>query len=68
MTIGINYNIAKFPKRNFPDREKMRLLAQDVEKIFPNIISTVREGYKSVNYIELTPLLIQAIKEQQLEI
>ena len=63
-----NYNTDKFPERHFPDREKMGLLAQDVEKVLPNIISTDNEGFKSVNYSELIPLIIQAIKEQQREI
>ncbi|WP_276875255.1 tail fiber domain-containing protein [Chryseobacterium joostei] len=40
------------------------LVAQDVEKVLPNIVSTDNEGYKSVNYNELIPLLLQAIQEQ----
>ncbi|AZA98245.1 tail fiber domain-containing protein [Chryseobacterium joostei] len=40
------------------------LVAQDVEKVLPNIVSTDNEGYKSVNYNELIPLLLQAVQEQ----
>lgn len=44
--------------------KRFGLLAQDVEKIFPNLVSTF-EGTPSVNYVELIPVLIGSIKEQQ---
>ncbi|WP_106916048.1 tail fiber domain-containing protein [Chryseobacterium aurantiacum] len=40
------------------------LLAQEVEKVLPNIVSTDNDGYKSVNYNELIPLLLQTVQEQ----
>lgn len=44
--------------------KRFGLLAQDVEKIFPNLVSKF-EGNPSVNYVELIPVLIGSIKEQQ---
>jgi hypothetical protein len=44
------------------------LLAQEVESVLPEIVSTDNEGYKSVDYGKMNALLIQAIKEQQKEI
>lgn len=41
------------------------IIAQEVEKVFPEIVFTDGKGVKSVDYTKLTPLLIQAIKEQQ---
>lgn len=40
------------------------LVAQEVEKILPNIVSTDNDGYKSVNYNELIPILLQTAQEQ----
>ena len=40
-------------------------LAQEVEKVLPEIVSTDGEGYKSVDYGKMNALLLQAIKEQQ---
>lgn len=40
------------------------LIAQEVEKVLPNIVSTDNEGYKSVNYNELIPLLLQTVQNQ----
>jgi hypothetical protein len=42
------------------------LLAQEVESVLPEIVSTDAEGYKSVDYGKMNALLLQAIKEQQL--
>lgn len=39
------------------------LIAQEVEKIFPELVTTNQEGYKAVNYIGLIPHLIEAVKE-----
>ena len=44
------------------------MLAQEVEKIYPELVSTDKDGYKAVNYAQLTPVLIKAIKEQQVQI
>jgi hypothetical protein len=44
------------------------LLAQELEKVYPELVSTDKEGYKAVNYSQLTPVLIEALKEQQAQI
>ncbi|MBC8232933.1 tail fiber domain-containing protein [bacterium] len=59
---GVNYE--------WIDKEKgeglqMGVIAQEVEAIFPEVVSTDDEGYKSVAYNKLVAVLIEAIKEQQ---
>jgi hypothetical protein len=44
------------------------VLAQEIEKIYPELVSTDKDGYKAVNYAQLTPVLIEALKEQQAQI
>ena len=44
------------------------VIAQEVEKIFPELVITSPDGYKAVGYDRLGPILIEAIKEQQVEI
>ena len=44
------------------------VIAQEIEQVLPNIVETKNDGIKSVSYIQLIPILIQAIKEQQKEI
>ena len=50
-------------------KREVGLIAQDVEKIFPEITYTNKQdGMKGINYAQFTPILIEAIKEQQKEI
>ncbi len=39
--------------------------AQEVEKVFPELVRTDEDGYKSVQYGNLTAPIVEAIKEQQ---
>jgi hypothetical protein len=45
--------------------EQIGLLAQEVEKQFPQLVRTDENGTKSVAYQNLVPVLIEAIKQQQ---
>jgi hypothetical protein len=43
-------------------------IAQDVEKIIPEVVFTGSNGYKSIEYGNLSALLVEGIKQQQQEI
>jgi hypothetical protein len=38
-------------------------IAQDIEKIFPYLVSIDNDGMKSVNYLEMVPLLLHKIND-----
>jgi hypothetical protein len=44
------------------------VIAQEIEDILPEVVTTRDSGYKAVKYEKIVPLLIQAIKEQQEQI
>ncbi|MEX2590306.1 MAG: tail fiber domain-containing protein [Chitinophagales bacterium] len=64
---GVNYEWKKeeYPERNLSDGIELGVIAQEVEKILPEVVDTDSEGYKSVQYSHLVPVLIEALKEQQ---
>lgn len=64
---AVQYNWRKeaFPNMNFNDQLQTGLIAQDVEKIFPEMVFTDDAGYKSIDYSRLTPVLLAAFQEQQ---
>ena len=41
------------------------IIAQEIENIIPEIVTTRNNGYKNVSYEKIIPLLIECIKEQQ---
>jgi len=49
-------------------RQRIGLIAQDVQKVFPELVDTDPYGYLTLNYISLIPVLVEAMKEQQTEI
>jgi hypothetical protein len=61
-TINFSYKDDKTNKQN------LGLIAQEVEKIFPELIDKNGDGMLGVRYTELVPVLIKAIQEQQKEI
>ena len=46
-----------------PGVPQIGLIAQEVEKIFPEVVSEDSEGYKAVSYDHLAAPLIEAVKE-----
>ena len=67
---GVSYNWRKdeFPDKNFDNKEQIGLIAQEVDKIYPQLVDTDALGFKSVQYSKVVALLIEALKEQQSEI
>lgn len=66
---GVTYywRVKDFPDQNFDDQKHIGVIAQDVEKIYPELVVTNDKGYKLVAYENLTPILIEAIKELKAE-
>ena len=66
---GVRYTFRQdIAGRKLPTGEQVGFLAQELEKLYPELVSTGPDGYKAVNYNQLTPVLLEAIKEQQAQI
>ncbi len=67
---GITYRwkLDEYPDHGFDNRTHLGFVAQEVEELYPEMVMTDKDGYKSVDYGRLTPALVEAIKEQQQEI
>ncbi|GAB3522557.1 hypothetical protein GCM10027442_47760 [Emticicia fontis] len=57
----------QFKEKNFPESRQIGFIAQEVEALFPELVITDAQGYKSVDYARLTPVLVEAIKELKKE-
>ena len=66
--VRFDWRSDEFPDMNFGGETQIGVIAQEVEKVLPELVFTDENGYKSVSYEKLTPVLIEAIKEQQEEV
>jgi hypothetical protein len=55
----------RFNWKDNPEDEQIGLVAQEVEKVFPELVSTDSEGYKSIAYGKFTAILLEAVEQQQ---
>ena len=62
---GVNFNWKSGARAGQAD---VGVVAQEVQGVLPEAVHTDASGYLSVDYPKLVPLLIQAVKEQQVQI
>ncbi|MFC1475755.1 tail fiber domain-containing protein [Candidatus Zixiibacteriota bacterium] len=48
-------------------KQQIGVIAQELESIFPELVTTAADGYKAVDYTKLTPVLIEAVKDLKTE-
>jgi hypothetical protein len=68
---GVRYKWRReeFPQKNFPAGWQLGFIAQEVEQIVPEVVNTAAatsatgEGFKSVQYGALVPVVVEALKE-----
>ncbi len=67
---GVTYKwkTNEFPNKNFENDTQIGLIAQEVEALFPELVETDSEGYKSVEYSKIVAILIESIKELQTQV
>lgn len=65
----MNLNPVSFKfKDDVKSKEHYGFIAQDIEKLYPELVKNSEMGYKTVNYIELIPILISKIQDMDKEI
>jgi hypothetical protein len=68
---GVNYffRTDDFPTHGFPANLQSGFIAQEVEELIPEAVSTdSASGMKRMSYKSVTPYLVEAMKEQQEQI
>ncbi len=63
---GVHYEW--IDKKSRGEGQRIGLIAQEIEKVIPEVVSQNDEGMKSVAYSPLVGVLIEAIKELKAEI
>jgi hypothetical protein len=68
--VYFNWNQNDYPDRQFGSNIELGFIAQEVEKIIPEIVTKdkTKDEFRSIKYDKLVALLVEAIKEQQKQI
>jgi hypothetical protein len=61
--VTFDWRRKQFPQKHFAKGRQFGFIAQDIEKVMPDIVSTDKQGYKSVSYQEVIPVLADAVNE-----
>lgn len=64
---GVTFYWDKTKIPSSSDNLQYGFIAQEVEKIFPDLVTTDSNGYKTMNYIGVIPVLTEAVKELKKE-
>ncbi len=65
--VTFHWRSEEFKERHFGTTLSFGLIAQEVEKVLPELVTEDEQGYKAVNYSKLPLLTLQAIKELKAE-
>ena len=57
----------EYADRHFGSSQSLGLIAQDVEAVLPELVTTDEQGYKAVRYHALPMVLLQAVKDLKAE-
>lgn len=63
--VRYSWRADEFPDMGFNAGESFGLVAQDVEAVLPELVTTDEKGVKAVNYGRLPLLTVQALKEMK---
>jgi hypothetical protein len=56
------FNASAAPARSFPRGDEVGFLAQEVEAVLPELVSTAPDGFKGLAYARFTPVLASAVQ------
>jgi hypothetical protein len=65
--VSYDWNRATFPDKGFNDRRQIGFIAQEVREILPDVVSEDQDGYLSIGYTAIIPVLTEAVQELKQE-
>ena len=63
--VSFDWRRDEFPDLNFSQGRQVGFIAQETAGVLPEAVTTDGQGYHRMAYAEVTPVLVEAIKEQQ---
>jgi hypothetical protein len=66
--VTFRWDPAQFKDRTVPQGRQIGFIAQEAQRVLPEVITTDDRGYLAIQYSNVVPVLVEAIKEQQKQI
>jgi len=66
--VTFQWNPALFAGQTVPAGRQLGLIAQETQKILPEVVTTDEKGYLTIQYANIVPVLVEAMKEQQIQL
>lgn len=60
--VTFHYKTKEYPEYKFSGERQIGFIAQAVEKVAPELVKKDEAGHLFVNYAQMTPLLLEAVK------
>ncbi|HCL56247.1 MAG TPA: hypothetical protein DHW82_04465 [Spirochaetia bacterium] len=61
--VSFEWKTEEYQEKNFSKGTNIGLIAQEAEKIVPEVVNTGKDGYKAMAYSNLSALIVEAVKE-----
>ncbi|MCK9626634.1 MAG: tail fiber domain-containing protein [Bacteroidales bacterium] len=66
--VTYEWKVDDYPELKFTEGTQLGFIAQDMEKVIPEVVTTDNDGYKGISYEKIIPVLTSAMQEQQEQI
>ncbi|TMW58446.1 hypothetical protein Poli38472_010005 [Pythium oligandrum] len=63
--VEYSYRFDEFPDKRFNTRREIGFLAQDIERVLPQVIEEDNDGFKYVAYARVVPVVVEALKAER---
>ena len=63
--VNYDWREDEFKNKGFNDKKQWGFIAQEVEKVMPELVGSDEDDYLTLNYNGFVPLLTKAMQEQQ---
>ncbi|OHD13783.1 MAG: hypothetical protein A2Y41_03700 [Spirochaetes bacterium GWB1_36_13] len=65
--VSFEWKTEEYQDKHFSEGKTIGFIAQEAEKVVPEVVQTAKDGYKSMAYANITALLVEAVKELKLK-
>ena len=63
--VEFDWRTNAFPQMKFDHGTQLGFVAQEIKKVLPEVVSQDAQGYYSIAYSKVIPVLVEAIKDQE---